>query len=70
MQSLQRQLKNFFLQQHGDLEPENAANSSFVPCVTNIKNFASSFLFSVETQHTIGYGGRSEIKVISLSCCK
>lgn len=29
------------------------------PCVDNLFNFASCFLFSVETQHTIGYGGRA-----------
>ena len=30
----------------------------YVPCVLAIYNFASCFLFSVETQHTIGYGSR------------
>ena len=47
---------------HGDFEenhlPENQEASGWVPCVVNINNFASVFLFSVETQHTIGYGGR------------
>jgi hypothetical protein len=42
--------------QHGDLELENKANDSFVPCITNIKSFGSTFQFSLETQHTIGYG--------------
>lgn len=28
------------------------------PCITNINGFMSCFLFSVETQHTIGYGNR------------
>ena len=60
----------YFLLQHGDLEPSNVANKSFVPCVTDIKNFASSFLFSVETQHTIGYGGRSGIDVLNKGLCK
>ncbi len=45
-------------QAHGDLKPENLANSSFVPCVAGIKDFTSCFLFSIETQHTIGYGTR------------
>jgi len=47
---------------HGDFEedhlPDNQEASGWVPCVVNINNFASVFLFSVETQHTIGYGGR------------
>lgn len=42
--------------QHGDLDLENKANDSFVPCITNIKSFGSTFQFSLETQHTIGYG--------------
>ncbi len=44
--------------QHGDFDAENRANDSFVPCASAIEDFASCFLFSVETQHTIGYGGR------------
>ncbi|KAL0278337.1 UNVERIFIED_CONTAM: hypothetical protein PYX00_000181 [Menopon gallinae] len=55
---------------HGDLDAKNnevvAAylnetfeNPHWVPCVIGINSFASCFLFSVETQHTIGYGGRS-----------
>jgi len=47
---------------HGDFEeahlPENQDTSGWMPCVWQINNFASVFLFSVETQHTIGYGGR------------
>lgn len=45
---------------HGDLEYADrvrngaAVNETFIPCVTEIKSFATSFLFSVETQHTIG----------------
>lgn len=30
------------------------SNDTFIPCVTEIKSFATAFLFSVETQHTIG----------------
>lgn len=55
---------------HGDLNPENNEalakyynvtfeNPDWTPCVVNINSFASCFLFSVETQHTIGYGSRS-----------
>jgi len=47
---------------HGDFEeehlPENQEANNWTPCVWQINNFASVFLFSVETQHTIGYGGR------------
>lgn len=45
---------------HGDLDPENLKeDSNWSPCVVNINSFASCFLFSIETQHTIGYGSRS-----------
>lgn len=55
---------------HGDLDPKNNSvvaaylnetfeNPNWVPCVVGINSFASCFLFSIETQHTIGYGGRS-----------
>jgi len=49
---------------HGDLETNHLPDSQLVkdgdwiPCVWNIHNFSSVFLFSLETQHTIGYGGR------------
>ena len=46
---------------HGDYLEENMAKmeaGEFIPCVLANINFASAFLFSVETQHTIGYGGR------------
>ena len=29
-----------------------------IPCILQVDGFASSFLFSLETQHTIGYGSR------------
>ncbi|XP_044758855.1 inward rectifier potassium channel 18-like [Coccinella septempunctata] len=48
---------------HGDLEPDHLPPlqkmNGWTPCVTEIYNFTSSFLFSVETQITTGYGGRS-----------
>ncbi|XP_073512079.1 ATP-sensitive inward rectifier potassium channel 11-like [Phyllobates terribilis] len=40
---------------HGDLDPKR---SSSIPCVTNIQSFTSAFLFSIEVQVTIGFGGR------------
>ncbi|CAL8263541.1 unnamed protein product [Merluccius merluccius] len=42
---------------HGDLNQEEAADG-FVPCVTDIHSFSSAFLFSIEVQVTIGFGGR------------
>lgn len=48
---------------HGDFEPDHLPDkqgeSRWKPCMTQIYNFASCFLFSIETQHTIGYGSRS-----------
>ncbi|CAG0924329.1 unnamed protein product, partial [Notodromas monacha] len=40
---------------HGDLD---GAAEDQVPCVKEVTSFAACFLFSVETQHTIGYGFR------------
>ncbi|XP_056272818.1 ATP-sensitive inward rectifier potassium channel 11 [Pseudoliparis swirei] len=40
---------------HGDLDQPG---DGFVPCVTDIHSFASAFLFSIEVQVTIGFGGR------------
>ncbi|KAJ8892253.1 hypothetical protein PR048_004833 [Dryococelus australis] len=48
---------------HGDLEfdhlPPVQEENDWTPCVREVYSFASCFLFSVETQHTIGYGSRS-----------
>uniref|UniRef100_A0A1B6C9Q4 Inward rectifier potassium channel C-terminal domain-containing protein n=1 Tax=Clastoptera arizonana TaxID=38151 RepID=A0A1B6C9Q4_9HEMI len=44
---------------HGDLEAENVNSDTWTKCVDNINGFTSCFLFSLETQHTIGYGGRA-----------
>lgn len=33
--------------------------SGWTPCVLNINSFASAFLYSMESQHTIGYGVRA-----------
>lgn len=40
----------------GDLN--NEGNTDHVPCVNGIEDFVTALLFSIETQHTIGYGGR------------
>jgi len=44
---------------HGDLLAESERPPDHVMCVDNIKDFTSCFLFSLETQHTIGYGVRA-----------
>ncbi|XP_053679637.1 G protein-activated inward rectifier potassium channel 3-like [Anopheles nili] len=41
---------------HGDIQA--VGDDSHKPCVTYIYGFTSAFLFSLETQHTIGYGNR------------
>ncbi|XP_056608489.1 ATP-sensitive inward rectifier potassium channel 12 [Triplophysa dalaica] len=41
---------------HGDLD--RPAGEDFTPCVMQVNSFAAAFLFSVETQTTIGYGFR------------
>ncbi|XP_059498771.1 G protein-activated inward rectifier potassium channel 3-like [Stegostoma tigrinum] len=46
----------------GDLE--RLQDRSWTPCVNNLNGFVSAFLFSIETETTIGYGHR----VITDSC--
>ncbi|GIY26397.1 ATP-sensitive inward rectifier potassium channel 12 [Caerostris darwini] len=41
---------------HGDFD--HIGDEDWTPCVSEVHNFATAFLFSVETQHTIGYGSR------------
>ena len=45
---------------HGDLENDELQDESNTKkvCIEHVSDFASCFLFSLETQHTIGYGGR------------
>ncbi|KYO22097.1 ATP-sensitive inward rectifier potassium channel 11 [Alligator mississippiensis] len=48
---------------HGDLDHSTQVErggdpGGFVPCVTSIQSFTSAFLFSIEVQVTIGFGGR------------
>ncbi|XP_077142669.1 ATP-sensitive inward rectifier potassium channel 11 [Ranitomeya variabilis] len=40
---------------HGDLDLHDG---DFVPCVTSVQSFTAAFLFSIEVQVTIGFGGR------------
>ena len=39
-------------------EGEAQLNGTWVPCFYQFHDFTSSYLYSLETQHTIGYGGR------------
>ncbi|XP_034031658.1 potassium inwardly rectifying channel subfamily J member 11, like [Thalassophryne amazonica] len=44
---------------HGDLDLRDPSGEPGpIPCVTAIHSFASAFLFSIEVQVTIGFGGR------------
>ncbi|XP_048411452.1 inward rectifier potassium channel 16-like [Stegostoma tigrinum] len=40
---------------HGDLQIEE---ENLVPCIVEVHSFTAAFLFSIETQTTIGYGSR------------
>uniref|UniRef100_A0A182M8P4 Uncharacterized protein n=1 Tax=Anopheles culicifacies TaxID=139723 RepID=A0A182M8P4_9DIPT len=48
---------------HGDFEedhlPPFQVDNNWTPCISNMYSFTSCFLFSLETQHTIGYGSRA-----------
>lgn len=39
---------------HGDMD--HFEEEGWKPCVVGVASFSSIFLFSLETQHTIGYG--------------
>ncbi|KAG9342259.1 hypothetical protein JZ751_016761 [Albula glossodonta] len=45
---------------HGDLDSNRApgTDNEMKMCVTQVKSFTSAFLFSIEVQVTIGFGGR------------
>uniref|UniRef100_A0A670YE03 Potassium inwardly rectifying channel subfamily J member 12 n=1 Tax=Pseudonaja textilis TaxID=8673 RepID=A0A670YE03_PSETE len=42
---------------HGDIE-KPTKDESFTPCLLQVNGFVAAFLFSIETQTTIGYGFR------------
>nr|XP_023013788.1 G protein-activated inward rectifier potassium channel 3-like [Leptinotarsa decemlineata] len=44
---------------HEDHLPTRQAETGWIPCVLNINGFHSCFLYSLETQHTTGYGFRA-----------
>jgi len=49
----------FIAYAHGDLDVEHSTQpKDWMPCILMVDSFSSAFLFSLETQHTIGYGGR------------
>jgi len=50
---------------HGDMADDKPDDHTV--CVDNIKDFTSCFLFSLETQHTIGYGGRATTEQCSMA---
>ncbi len=50
---------------HGDLDLP--VKDDFTPCVMQVNSFVAAFLFSVETQTTIGYGFRCVTEEWSLS---
>ena len=41
---------------HGDFD--NFGKEGYKPCVLEVNDFTTALLFSIETQHTIGYGSR------------
>ncbi|CAG9773972.1 unnamed protein product [Ceutorhynchus assimilis] len=45
---------------HGDFEPNHLPEmqkvNNFKPCIYDMRDFSSAFLFSMEAQHTVGYG--------------
>ncbi|KAJ8977750.1 hypothetical protein NQ317_001114 [Molorchus minor] len=49
---------------HEDHLPAQQAETGWTPCVLNIHGWPSCFLFSLETQHTTGYG----LRVITEEC--
>lgn len=48
----------FFAWLHDDLKKTHLDESEWVPCINKIRDFTSAYLYSLETQHTIGYGYR------------
>ncbi|KAI0231456.1 G protein-activated inward rectifier potassium channel 2 [Lamellibrachia satsuma] len=42
---------------HGDTA--HAGDDEWIPCVIGVHDFTTALLFSIETQHTIGYGTRA-----------
>ena len=50
----------FISYMHGDTRTADRAwSNDTLPCVMGVYDFTSALLYSIETQHTIGYGGRA-----------
>uniref|UniRef100_A0A2P2HYW6 ATP-sensitive inward rectifier potassium channel 1-like n=1 Tax=Hirondellea gigas TaxID=1518452 RepID=A0A2P2HYW6_9CRUS len=49
---------------HGDDQSPVGDNEMPIPCLLEVKTFTGAFLFSLETQHTIGYG----VRVVTEEC--
>ena len=43
---------------HGDFDRARQEDTNWKPCVAEVRDFTTALLFSIETQHTIGYGSR------------
>lgn len=43
---------------HGDMEAVNQHTGNWTPCIKNVNSLLTYYLFSFETQSTIGYGFR------------
>jgi potassium inwardly-rectifying channel subfamily J len=50
---------------HNDIDHESSENKNIstdsinkIPCISGVHDFTSALLYSIETQHTIGYGHR------------
>lgn len=52
---------------NGDLD--RVEDDINMPCLNNVDSFADAFLFSLETQHTIGYGYRNPTSQCSIAVC-
>ncbi|XP_055377194.1 G protein-activated inward rectifier potassium channel 3-like [Condylostylus longicornis] len=53
-----RMTSSTIINENNDDPIQEIFNETFKVCITEIHSFTSAFLFSVETQHTIGFGNR------------
>lgn len=50
-----------------ETDSEIMKNSTHIPCVTEMNGFTSAFLFSIETQHTIGKKDNFHFKIKTIN---
>ena len=50
-----------------DMLKEQTASGNFTPCILEVDGFGASFLFSLETQHTIGKRRKTRFPVMILA---